>query len=78
MDDPNTYRTYYSDYSEEEMDEAIALSDEGQYLANLVGAYIEKLQANPKTDKRWVAIGKTGLQQGFMAAIRGVVGSGMF
>lgn len=50
----------------------IALINEGKTLAESVGAFIDKLMADPATDKRWVAIGKTQLQQGFMAAIRGI------
>jgi hypothetical protein len=50
----------------------IATMNEGKALAVQVGAFIDKLMADPATDKRWVAIGKTQLQQGFMAAMRGV------
>lgn len=57
-----------------------ALMNEGKALAVQVGAWIEKLQGmGHKTeevpsglDQRWVAIGKTHLQQGFMAVIRGI------
>lgn len=56
------------------------LMNEGKALAVQVGAWIEKLQGmGQKTDEvpsgldqRWVAIGKTQLQQGFMAAIMGI------
>lgn len=58
----------YRDLSQEEID----LMNEGKALAEQVGAFIEKLKANSATDKRWVAIGATHLQQGFMAAIRGI------
>lgn len=44
----------------------------GKELAEKVGAWIEELQADPSLDQRWVNIGATQLQQGFMAAIRGV------
>jgi len=46
--------------------------NEGKVLAEQVGAYVSKLESLVATDKRWVSIGKTHLQQGFMAAIRGV------
>lgn len=50
----------------------IAMINEGKTLAENVGTFIDKLLADPNTDKRWVAVGKTQLQQGFMAAIRGI------
>jgi len=50
----------------------LALINEGKELAVTVGAYIDRLMADPATDKRWVSIGKTTLQQGFMSAIRGI------
>lgn len=52
--------------------EEVELMNEGKALAEQVGAYIDKLNANQDTDKRWVNVGKTQLQQGFMAAIRSV------
>ena len=58
----------YRDLSEAE----IALMNEGKELAVKVGEFIEKLSAANGLDQRWVNIGKTHLQQGFMAAIRAV------
>lgn len=60
--------TGYRDLSEQE----VAAMNEGKALAETVGAWIDRLLADPATDKRWVAIGKTQLQQGFMAALRGI------
>ena len=60
--------TGYRQLSEAE----VALMNEGKALAEACGAYIEKLRATPTTDKRWVSIGATDLQTGFMAAIRGI------
>lgn len=71
--------TGYRQLSEAE----VALMNEGKELAQQVGAWIEKLSTmngisnvagteNPALDQRWIAIGKTQLQQGFMAAIRGI------
>jgi len=55
------------------------LSDDEQRLINELkelgidlGKYIEDLEARPPVDKRWVAIGKTHMQQGLMALIRSV------
>lgn len=71
----------YRDLSQAEID----LMNEGKALAEQVGAWIAKLETTrPGTadsdvnpfdllpDKRWLAIGKTHLQQGFMAAIRAI------
>jgi hypothetical protein len=40
--------------------------------ANEVGLLVEALMTREGIDHRWVAIGKTQLQQGFMAVIRGI------
>lgn len=66
----------YRDLSQAEID----LMNEGKELASKVGEFCAKLDAMPAPgaasdygiDKRWVAIGKTHLQQGFMAAIRAI------
>jgi len=50
----------------------IAAMNEGKAIAVQVGEWVDRLLADPSTDKRWVAIGKTHLQQGFMAALRGI------
>ena len=74
--------TGYRQLSEAE----VALMNEGKALAEQVGAYIEKLRLHPSAsapmsdahkvgpplDQRWISIGATQLQQGFMAVIRGI------
>ncbi len=50
----------------------IAMMNEGKALAVQVGEFIDKLIADPNMDKRWLFIGKTQLQQGFMATLRGI------
>jgi hypothetical protein len=56
----------------------VALMNEGKALAEACGAYIAKLRGHGDTpidgkrDQRWVSIGETQLQQGFMALIRGI------
>lgn len=68
--------TGYRQLSEAE----VALMNEGKALAQACGEFIEKLRANgtggpagePVLDQRWVSIGATQLQQGFMAVIRGI------
>lgn len=62
-----------------------ALMNEGKLLAEQVGAWVEKLRKHPNVggppptgdaltplDQRWVSLGATQLQQGFMAVIRGI------
>lgn len=67
--------------------EEVALMNEGKALAEQCGAYIEKLRtkgdinrtgeyfwdapAQP-LDQRWISIGATDIQRGFMAMIRGI------
>lgn len=71
--------TGYRQLSEKEVE----LMNEGKALAELVGAYIAKLrghQLNPSImsdpgialDQRWISIGATDLQKGFMAVMRGI------
>ncbi len=75
--------TGYRQLSEAE----VALMNEGKTLAEACGAYIAKLQQHanakphpavvekglqPPLDQRWISIGATQLQQGFMAVIRGI------
>lgn len=75
--------TGYRQLSEEE----VALMNEGKALAEQCGAYIAKLRQHPDVtrnqapndgttpqplDQRWISIGATDLQRGFMAVIRGI------
>ncbi len=41
-------------------------------LASSVGSLIGAMSANPNIDQRWLAIGKTDLQKGFMSVIRSI------
>jgi hypothetical protein len=64
-----------------------ALMNEAKEIAEQCGAFVEKLRAMPATgkdgvpivvdgqpsiDQRWVSIGATQLQQGWMAVIRSI------
>ena len=75
--------TGYRQLSEAE----VALMNEGKALAEQCGAYIAKLRTHkdvnsrdkeadrridPILDQRWISIGSTDLQRGFMAVIRGI------
>lgn len=50
----------------------ISSMNETKELASQVGALIDRLASMPDIDGRWIAIGKTHLQQGFMAVVRGI------
>jgi hypothetical protein len=58
----------YRDLSEAE----IAMMNEAKELAAKVGDLADKLKLTDGLDQRWVAIGRTELQQGFMALIRAI------
>ena len=84
MENQHQHIKGYRDLSPEE----IALMNEGKALAEQCGAYIAKLRTHPDTsrtqpapapgaptqplDQRWISIGATDLQRGFMAVIRGI------
>ena len=63
----------------------VALMNEAKALAELCGVFVDKLRLHRDTgspvpagdaleplDQRWVSIGATQLQQGWMAVIRGI------
>ena len=58
----------YRDLSQEEID----LMNEAKALAEQCGALIEKLRSVKTNDQRWISIGATDLQTGFMSIIRGI------
>ena len=75
--------TGYRQLSEDE----VTLMNEGKALAEACGDYIAKLRLHPDVggrnspdggnirpplDHRWISIGATDLQRGFMAVIRGI------
>jgi len=75
MDNQHQHIKGYRELTKAEID----LVNEGKALADQCGAYIEKLRAlngsatSPLSlDQRWISIGATDLQRGFMAVIRGI------
>ncbi|PLR30182.1 hypothetical protein CYR55_22400 [Chimaeribacter californicus] len=61
--------------------EEIALMNEGKALESSVLAFIDRLEEKGKAGDveiygRWLAIGKTGIEQGFMAVIRAIAKPG--
>lgn len=64
-------------------DGEIALMNEGKALAETVGAFVAKLRAMPPAghgmemqsdliDGRWLSVGATDLQKGFMSVLRSI------
>ncbi len=68
MDNQHKQIKGYRDLSQEEID----LMNEAKALAEKVGDLVSRLEGMPNLDSRWVAIGKTDLQKGFMSLIRGI------
>ena len=75
MDNQHQKIKGYRDLSQAEID----LMNEGKALAEQCGAYIAKLRESDALgdnvlglDQRWISIGATDLQRGFMAVIRGI------
>lgn len=76
MDNQHQHIKGYRDLTQQEID----LMNEGKALAEQVGAFTEKVkqlaspnaQAGISIDGRWLSIGVTHLQQGFMAVIRSI------
>lgn len=60
--------TGYRQLSDDEM----AMMNEGKALAVQCGEWVEKLRQNAELDQRWVSIGATDLQRGFMCVLRGI------
>lgn len=58
----------YRELSQGEIDAMNAVKEK----AAEVGILIEEMESNSELDQRWVAIAKTDLQRGFMAAVRAV------
>lgn len=73
MDNQHRLIAGYRDLTESD----IARVNEIKAKAEEVGALVDKL-AESGVDMRWLNIGKTGLQQGFMALTRAVTQPGTF
>lgn len=58
----------YRDLTQEEINAMNRCKEE----AIEVGLLCDRVAATPGVDQRWVAIGKTDLQKGFMALIRAI------
>lgn len=68
MDNQHQKITGYRELSQEEIDLMNLIKDVGEQA----GVLVQALRDNPSLDQRWVSIGATDLQQGFMALVRSV------
>lgn len=68
MDNQHRHITGYRELTPEE----IELMNRVKGIADDIGHLVDQLQARAGLDQRWVALGKTHLQQGFMALVRGI------
>ncbi|PWC64000.1 hypothetical protein TSH7_10000 [Azospirillum sp. TSH7] len=68
MDNQHRQIKGYRDLSQMEIDAMNALKAKAEEVREL----LDTIAAIPGVDGRWLSIGRTDLQKGFMAAIRGV------
>lgn len=68
MKNQHTKISGYRDLTQDEIDKMNESKRIGRELENM----ISDLRSDPSTDKRWVNIAETHLQQGIMAAVRSV------
>lgn len=68
MDNQHKQIKGYRDLTQAEID----LMNECKAMAQQCGDLITRLRATEGLDQRWVSIGATDLQTGFMAVIRGI------
>jgi len=68
MDNQHRQIKGYRELTQEELDLMNVIKTAGIDFSELVAT----LQEHPETDKRWVSIGRTHLQEGLMALTRSV------
>lgn len=68
MDNQHKKITGYRDLTQGEID---AMND-AKKLGRDIEEFIDMLLKEPQSDKRWVNIGKTQLQQGIMSLVRSI------
>ena len=64
----------YSDLSEAEIKDMNTVKE----MADRTGGLVERLFIVEDYDTRWIAIGRTDLQKGFMSLLRGIAKPGTF
>lgn len=68
MDNQHKKIKGYRDLSQEEIDLMNKVKEKAAEVGDLIGL----LEATGEMDGRWLAIGKTDLQRGFMSVIRAI------
>lgn len=68
MENQHRKITGYRELEQHEIDAMNAVKE----MAKQVGELFEKLESTSGLDQRWIVIGKTNLQQGFMALTRAI------
>ncbi len=68
MENQHRKITGYRELEQYEIDAMNAVKE----MAKQVGEMFEKLESTSGLDQRWIAVGKTNLQQGFMALTRAI------
>ncbi len=68
MDNQHRKISGYRELEQPEIDLMNLIKEEGK----AIGVLVDRLRKNPDLDQRWVSIGATELQQGFMALVRSV------
>ena len=68
VDNQHKKITGYRDLTESEINAMNRL----KAIGNEVGELLDEIKGIPDVDQRWLSIGKTDIQKGFMAAIRSV------
>jgi hypothetical protein len=53
-------------------DKALALVNDNKISEELILRFLDQLQDSPAVDKRWLAIGRTHIEQGWMAINRAI------
>ena len=74
MDNQHKKIKGYRDLSQGEIDTMNAVKEQGEKLRIM----IDEMKSVNDTDKRWIAIAETHLQQGIMAAVRSIAKPDLF
>ena len=74
MDNQHRKISGYRELNQEEVDQMNRVKE----VAKDVGALVEDMGTMDEVDKRWLAIGTTELQKGFMSLTRSVAKPGFF
>lgn len=68
MENQNQKISGYRDLSEDE----IMIINRIKESSEIIGIQVQSLREDPRFDQRWINIGATHLQEGFMALVRAI------